>query len=479
MFSNFEPDRTPYAMDATNGIVNALPVKDGWGPLPDLTTITEVLGSECKGATFVRSSTGAYRLFAGTTTGLYELNATDYSWTDVSGPSAPYTVPSEHRWSFTRYGDFLVASNLGDDHQYIGIDSGTAFADLPGAPPKAKFTWVAGEYFCLGHIADYPSRVMTSGIGDVGWWTVGQRGCDFQDFPEGDEIMGGIGGERGATIIQRTMIRAMNIAAVGDFSFTTQILNPSRGAVAPLSIAQIGPGQFFYYSADGFFLGAEGTPIGAERVDRWFQSVFDSAYVSTIRSVADPFNKIVWTQAQDTTGAKFLLGYNWQLDRWCSSDSMVSEMCVMVTPGISWDGLDALYASIDDVDAPFDSALFAGGSPRFAAFDTNNRLGFFTGAAKAATLETADIELAPGSRAFLQQAELYGDGSSFTMQIGTSEKNGGPRTWGNPVAPYGSTGLCHFRSPGRFHRFRLNIPGGADWQHVTGIEPKFRIEGQR
>jgi hypothetical protein len=154
-------------------------------------------------------------------------------------------------------------------------------------------------------------------------------------------------------------------------------------------------------------------------------------------------------------------------------------MCIMATPGVTWDGIETLFATWDDADIPWDSALLSGGALRFAAFDTNNRLGFFTGLPRAATLTTADIELNPGSRSFLQQSRVYTDCSDFTLSVITSDKHGGTRTAGSPVAPYGATGLCHFRSSALLHAFQMDIPAGTDWSHVIGIEPVARAEGRR
>ena len=478
-FANFEPDRTKFALDASTSLVNAIPVADGWGPVAELVSFTQALPAACKGYCFTRDATGSYRIFAGTATGLYELNQTDYSWTDVSGLSAPYAVPAEDNWSFLQFGNTLFASNISDPHQTIDLTSGTDFADAAGSPPQAKYTWIAGEYMCLGHLATDAAAVMTSGIGDASFWTIGLRGCDIQSFADGGEIVGGIGSERGATVFQRSMIRSMLITAGGDYSFTTQVVNPSRGVLAPLSIAQIGPGQYFYYSGDGFFTGPEGRPIGAERVDRWFMGLADSSKLNEIRSIADPFNKIVWTQATDVTGAKFLVGYNWQLDRWCYAYNNITAMAPMVTPGVTWDGIETLFATWDDADIPWDSAVLSGGLLRFAAFDTDNKLGFFTGLPRAARFTTADIELNPGSRSFLQQARVYTDCSDFTLTAIASDKHGGTRTTGSQVAPYGATGLCHFRSSALLHAFQMDIPAGTDWNHVIGIEPVARAEGRR
>ncbi|WP_422383277.1 hypothetical protein [Roseibium album] len=467
-FPPFEPDRAIFAPSASTSVTNVIPVRDGWGPLPSLSIFTEALGDTCRGAIAVRTSTGSYKIFAGTEAGLFELNSTDYTWTTRTGPTTP-AVPSGDSWWFVVYGSLLIAGNLGTDTQFIDIDGGTAFADLGGSPPRSKYGAVAGEYLLIAHLQGNPRRTQTSGLGDASFWTLGQRGCSYQDFADGGEIQGVIGSENGALIAQMTMWRQLSIATSGDYSFTTNIINPDRGVFAPRSLVQIGPGQFFYYSSDGFMLGVEGRPIGAERVDRWFKEQADATKLDSISCVADPFNKIVWTQAESVGECKILVGYNWQLDRWCPSDVNVTEMLPLATPSVSWDGLANLYSSIDDVNEPFDSPLFSGGIPRFGAFDETNKLGLFTGPAQAATLEAADIEMNPGWLTMLQGARVYTDAANFTLQAGISDYHGGTRRWSDEITPETDTKLCPFQHEGRLHRFRLNIPAGENWNHVVGL----------
>lgn len=474
----FEPDRPSFAPSASTVVSNVKPVRDGWGPLESLSIFTEALADTCLGAIAVRTSTGAYKIFAGTSDALYQLDTTDYSWTDRTGTTTP-AVPAGGHWWFEVYGDNLLCGNLGTAMQYIDIDSGTAFADVAGSPPNSKYAAVAGEYLLIGHLSSNPRRVQTSGLGDITNWTVGERGCDFQDMPDGGEIQGLIGAENGALIAQMTAWRQLTIATSGPYSYSTQIINPDRGVFAPRSLVQIGPGQFFYYSSDGFMVGVDGKPIGAERVDRWFKDQVDTAQLDKIKSVADPFNKIVWTQADQVGDSKILVGYNWQLDRWCPADISVTEMLALATPATSWDGLANLYASIDAVDEPFDSPLFAGGIPRFGAFNTDNKLGLFTGVAKAATIETADVELNPGYRTLLQEARVYTDADDFTIQVGTSDYLGGTRTWSNEMTPYSASRACFFNQEARLHRFRLNIPAGENWNHAVGIEERAKRTGKR
>lgn len=469
-----------YAPDASTNVVNCLPVADGWGPMPGFSIVSSALGETPRGMIYARTSAGLYRIIVGTETKLYELNTSTFGWTDISRTSGgAYAVPEGDDWQFEVFGANLIAVNGADAPQFLNVDSGTNFAALAGSPPKAKYVWTAGDYLVLGHLENYPNRIQTSGLNNAEFWTVGQRGCDYQDFPDGEEVMGGVGAATGAIIFQRRCIRAMSITT-GTYSFTIDVINPDRGVIAPLSIAQIGPGQFIYYSADGFFMGAEGTPIGREKVDRWFDGEIDRNTLYAIKAMVDPYNKVVFFRAQKPDASTFLLGYHWGLDRWFYSNQLILDMASLVTPAITIDGMDSFYSTIDAATVPFDSRLFTGGSPTTAAFDSAGRLCYLTGSPLAATLDTPDVELAPGRRSFLQKARVIGNVPSFTLTPITSEYSGGERTVrSGTFSPYLTTGVVHYRVPGRYHAFRMSIDAGTNWTHVAGIEPEARAEGLR
>jgi hypothetical protein len=470
-FGNFEPDRGRFSPGSSPNVVNALPTATGWGPMPSLTEISTALAAECKGAIAVRTSAGAYLIFAFTAAKAYKLNTTDYTWTEVTRlAGGDYNLPEGDRWSFAVFGSYLIAVQLGDVPQYIDVDSGSNFDALAGSPPTARFVWVAGEHLVLGAISSLPNKVMVSGRGDAGYWTVGKRGCDYQEFPDGEEIMGGIGSEKGAIIFQRRMIRQMIVGAFGDYSFRTEVINPNRGVIAPYSIVQVGPGIAAYLSSDGFCMGVEGKPIGAERVDSTFFGFADNDTLASTRGVVDPYKKIIWWQVTLSSGNN-LYGYNYQLDRWCHAESNVEEMVDLATPAITIDGLDLLYASIDDVTPSFDSRLFSGGLPAFAAFTTDHKLAYHTGANRAATFDTWEMQLNPGRRSFVQEVRPVLDATTYTMKIATAARHSGTAlTFGSAVSPNSSTGICHFRSDGLLHKFRLEIAASQSWSHVMGLE---------
>ena len=478
----FEPDKSPFEGSSSANVVNALPVANGWGPMAGLTEISDALPSECRGAVYVRTAAGNYVIIAGTSTRLYKLNTTDYSWTDISGPSAPYNVPLQDAWTFTRFGDKLVAHNLSDAVQVYDIEAAGNFADLAGSPPKAKYSWVAGDFLVFGYLEGTSGQktVKWSGNNDITFWTIGQKGCDFQELPEGDEVMGGFADQGGFSVIQRAAMQFFTFAPASGFVFTRTVLNPKQGTLAPRSIVSIGPGRFFYLSEDGFFGGVNREPIGAERVDRWFLDQVDQTYLGDVQGSADPFNKIVWWKYRALNGSFYRLGYDWQLDRWCTTDIAVGEMMALATPGITWDGLDALYSKIEDVSDPFDSRLFSGGRPTFATFTTDNKLAYFSGPDLQATIDTAEVEIDGNARTFVNGARVITDApiASFTLADGTMGYHGDSVTWSSANTA-NRAGLVPFRADGRLHKFRLIIAEAAVWSIASAINAHGTVSGEQ
>lgn len=477
-FGPFEPDRTEYTPGAITTMKNALPVTDGWGPLPEIDEYSNALPSACLGAVYVRDSSGNFTIIAGTASGLYELNTSTLNWDEISKSATPYNVPSGDKWSFAVFGSKLIAANIGDPPQVYDIDGGGNFADLGGSPPQAKYVWVAGDFLVLGNIASNPNRVQWSGLNNEAFWTVGERGSDFQDLPDGEDVTGGIGEPNGAIIIQRRMMRYMQFNPASGYTFTITVANPERGSVAPLSIVQIGPRDFVYLTEDGFWRGVEGRPIGAEKVNRWFLNTqVDLSNIVTVRGVADPFNKVVWWQYTDEADTSSLLGYDWVLDRWCFADNNVEELATITTAGTTLEGLDSFSSSIDLLGASLDSRVWKGGRPTFAGFTTDHKLGFFNGANKQAEFETADIELARPFKAFVQGCRVVTDADDYTVQVAGADFHGGTVVFGPTRSPETRTGMTSHRDEARLHRFKVVIAAGDVWDHCIGVDPHYTRAG--
>lgn len=474
-FPPFEPDKASYNRDATDATLNALPAADGWKPMPSLVEVSDALPAACVGAIFHKGSDGTVTLFAATSTNLYQYNAG--SWDEVSKSTDAYSVPTDQRAAFLVFGDYVFVNNLGTTPQKFLVGTDSAFSDNTSMP-QARYMWTAGDFVVCGYLSGEESSIQWSGINDGTFWTVGERGADKQEIPGGGEIMGGIGDQRGAVVILRERMVYMQFAPDSGYTFTIAGANDARGAVAPLSISQIGPGDFVYYSEDGFFRGVQGQPLGAERVDAWFQERADLDAIEEMRGIVDPFEKIVWFRFVKTDASAELLGYDWQLDRWCRSDQDLQEAAVLATSAETWSSIGSLYASWAAASAvSWDSRLLKGGRPTFAAFSTDNKLAYFSGTPQAATLETATVELNANRRTFVNGGRLIGNVDTFTARIGATDDHSTAVSFDGAVSPSSRSKHLPFRSSGRLHRARINIAATQDWDTVSAIYLEGNPEG--
>jgi len=499
-FPPFEPDKAIYNTQATGVALNVAPVADGWAPLPSFVPYASALPSEPKGSITARTAQGVTVTIAGTKTHLYRV-ANNGALTDVS--SATYDVPDGDEWSFALYGSRIIATNLTDVVQYYDIGTSTDFADLPGSPPKARFAKVVGDFLVLFQLDDDKSALHWSGINNSEQWVPGEELSDRNSFPDGEELQAISVNGSGATLAFRKGFRTMNFSPDSGFVFTFSPYMEGNGCAAPLSMVDIGRGDFVYYSDTGFYRGIGQSPIGAERVDTWITTVSSTENRLRIKGVADPFRKIVFWRYQDDSTTGYLLGYSWQLDRWFQCDTAVLGLGVFATSALTLEELDELYpsgfpivddagddivdeddfifagydgvtepmpAGIDSIPFSLDSPIYNGSAPSFAGFDMNFRLGFFSGLAQQATVETGLIELSPGGRTYVDPIRAISDAPVFSIAVGASYDHSTLPTWSSAATPNPRSRLCNFRSDGRLHKFRMVIPAEQEWNKITALD---------
>ncbi len=78
------PDVSDYEGASVHAISNVLPRGDGYGPFASLSPYAQALPAPCRGAFYALKNDGSVVTFAGTSNKLYQLNNTNYGWTDVS-----------------------------------------------------------------------------------------------------------------------------------------------------------------------------------------------------------------------------------------------------------------------------------------------------------------------------------------------------------------------------------------------------------
>lgn len=466
-FPSFEPDKASYNTQASMAVTNAFPTPDGWGPLPGFTAFSSALPGAPRGSITARTAEGVQVTVCGTGAKLYRVN-NDGTLTDIS--TGTYSVPVGDDWSFALYGNRIVATNLNNGPQYYDIGSSSAFAPLPGSPPKARYVKVIGDFLALFQLASSKASIQWSGINNSEQWVPGEELSDINTFPDGEELMAVAVVGSGATLAFRTGFRTMTFDPSSGYVFSFSPLIVGNGCAASRSLVEIGSGDFVYYSNTGFYRGPSGQPIGTERVDRWFMSMCPSANRGGIKGVLDPVRRAVFWRYLDTNNEGQFIGYHYLLDRWFISDASVTNIGLYATSAISLEELDTLYGSLDAIPKSLDAESFAGGPPAFAGFDNSYRLGFFDGNPQAATLYTNAIEMTPGSRTYVDPMRVITDADRFTAQVGKLAFHGDAPVWGATLTPNSRSRLVNARSDARLHMFRLDIPQGAVWKAATGID---------
>src|SRR5690242_20220243 len=185
-FGEYRPDVTDYDQVSTGAVLNALPRGDGYGPMPALSAYSAALPGPCRGFFKAIKTDGSVAIFAATSTKLYQLNNTNQTWTDVSKGAGSYSsVSSTDQWQFVQYINYVIAVQANAAPQFFDLTGATAFADLGGSPPQARYAAVVGSFVVLSGLVNNPYRVQWSALGDPTGWIAGVNSSSFQDLPDG------------------------------------------------------------------------------------------------------------------------------------------------------------------------------------------------------------------------------------------------------------------------------------------------------
>ncbi len=471
--AQYAPDRAALDPNVTSHLKNAIPTLGGYRPMPSLRVFSSALPAACVGAKVGLTAAGTLTLFAGTGVRLYQLSGT--SWNNVTR-----TVGGDYSatgWSFEQFGPYMFATNINDVLQVFQIGTSTNFAAAAGSPPQAKLVWQESGYLGIGHLQNNERRIMRSGLDNGEFWTVGERGCTYQDLPDGGYVQGMTGFDTGGYVFSQKKIRLLTNQPGQEIGFTLADYDATRGAVAPNSIVRTGA-IIAFLTRDGFYiLGQPSNPIGAERVDRTFLDDIDVTTLESVQGVSDEKNKMFWwryrsNSSSATTYTDRLIGYHWQLDRWTYAEVNLEWLISMSTTGYTLEQISSPlgYTNLETVPFSLDSAVWRGGQPLLGGIDSAHKLGFFDGPAMEAMLDSADIPLAgEGKRGFVSGWRLTGDVEGAYGQVGKSDTLSSSATFG-PEVVQNVTGLFPVQSSGRKFRFRHRIPAGTVWHDALGIE---------
>lgn len=481
--AEYAPDRSEFDPNAADTIKNVLPTSSGYGPFRSASVFSSALAGQPRGVIAAKDDTGSQHIYAATATKIYEYNTSTLGWTDRSG-AATFALPSTEYWSTLQFGDHVIFTNRVDGPYVLDMSAGGNFAALGGTPPTARVGAVLGDQVFLGGTTASPRLLTWSGINNDAWWTAKQRSSDFQVFPDGDNITGIIGFEKGGLIFQQNAIREAIPALSTPLIWEFQKTEGARGTSAPESIVRAGR-DVYYMSGDGFYKYSQPSePIGEERVNSTFLADASPALLSMVQGTEDPAGHLIYwryasTSLAATTYTDKVLIYHYLLNRWSYAEVNLSWIFGASSPGYTLDTLDTLGYTLDTLPLSLDSPVWTQGARALAGFDSSFRLVFFQNSNMEATVQTADMQLTEGRRTMVNGFSPISEATTTYGRVAARDRAGGTRTWGTEATVNSSTGLIPARSSGRFHRFEVRIPAAATWEHIIGVEPEGRPEGMR
>ena len=475
VFGEWMPDQPSISgalVDAKNVVSQAI----GYGPFPTAATFSAAASENLTTLVAGKTPTNATKLFAAGSTKIFDVSGVG-ALTNVSKAGGYTPNASNDRFRFTQFGNAIIGTNNSDPIQSFTLGTSTAFADLSGSAPKCKFLTVVRDFVVTAFTTEsstvYPARVRWSGINDETTWGSSQvTQADFQDIPDGGQIVGIRGGEFGLVLMEKGISRMSYIGTPFIFQFDN--ISRGKGCIAAGSIAQV-QGVTFFLSDDGFYMcdGQNVTAIGSEKVDRWFFSNADESGFDSMSAAIDPVRKLVIWNFKTTFAQRKLVIYNFNTKKWTYGDAGTDFISDASTSATTLEGLDSISNSIDALTVSLDSILYMGGK-YFLGGTSGAYVVTYNGSNATANIVTGDLNA--GGRSVVTLARPLVDGGSATVSVASRTLLSEQPSFGTAVAA-DSENRVSLRSNGNYHQFQV-IPTGQ-WKTAVGLDVELQGQGVR
>jgi hypothetical protein len=468
LFGEWLPDQ-PGVTGAVTDAKNCYPVANGYAPVKSEADYSDAAGADLI-ITFAGKFDSVSTLFAASTTQIYKFDSSDASLDAAT--TTGYTAVEG--WDVTQFGAKMILANGQDKLQAWTLNSSTNFADLAAAAPTAKFVTVVRDFVVAANDGTDTSKVYWSDINDETDWTPGSASqSDTQILPDGGDITGIAGGEYGLIFLERAIYRMTYTGS--PFFFQFDAISRSLGCISNGSIAQYGNLTYFL-ADDGFYVcdGQSTKNIGSEKVNRWF---FDNAIPGEIltgmSATVNPVTKLIIWKFNNTFGGNSMLMYSIDLNKWSYADTTATSIAYVLTPSATLEQVDNYNSSIDALDIPLDSRVFAGGQLLFAGV-SGQKIITFSGQPKTANISTGDIDV---GRSTVMLSKPIVDGGSGSIAVASRDNLAEQVEFGSDVAADAENRVS-LRSNGEYHRLRLT-PTGSNWKTAVGLEFDVVKQGNR
>ena len=475
-FGEWLPDQPEYLNPGANTANNVYFAAQSYKRFPSLVPYSSNnMGKDSRGAGSFRDNSNTVFNFVGTNTDIYQLDGG--SFTSRKGS---LTGTNTDFWTFTQFGNYVIASNGVDAPQYYLMGTSTNFANLSsiatsGTVPVFRVSGVVRDFLVTGNHSTASNKIQWSGINDITTWAAGTKQSDSQELPgSGGEIVHITSGEIGYVFRQNQIIRMDYVG--GATVFRLSVISPNRGAVYGRTVCQDNR-RVFFYADDGFFEvnGDQVIAIGAEKVNRFFDLDLNKAFSDRICAAVDPFNQLaLWlypskNDTANTTGiCDKILIYNYATQKWSTADASASTIFSQFVGAYTVELMDIISENLDNINIALDTDFWSGGQLLLGAIDNDYKAAIFSGTENEGTIETRELELFPGHRSSITNIRPIVDATS-TVTVKSRERLADNPTESSTSSMVAS-GDNPVRQSGRYFRFKITTPSGSVWTHAQGVD---------
>ena len=479
----FSPDLPTTAPGIIIDCTQWIPYESGMRAAESATAYSDALAAACVGCATLTKLDESRRVFAGTTTKLYELSTT--SWTDRSR-GANYSLGATSRWSFAQFGDTSLAANIDN---IIQTSSSGAFADLAGSPQAGIIESVlssgGGFVFAFntidGTYGTSPDRWWCSAVNDQTSWTP-----NIATQATTGRLLGFEGPIKAAKKFGSDRIVAYKSRSIyfgsyvgGDSAWSWQEL-PGFGCVGLDAVVNLGTAHFVV-GEDNLYIfdGVRPNPV-ADPLRKWFIDNSSATYRYRTIVQFDRDKNLIWiyfpSSGSATGQPDMCLVYHLFTKQWGRADRTIEAAMLFTAPTVTFDAdtgtFDAATGTFDEVPA---------GSKILAVFDTSHILATLNGSPTASDFTLHDL----GDDTFVSRVKdatlryMTTPGSASISAFYSMATGGGvtigPIQSASDVPANGSNRFT-IRQTGRWHRLKFAFTGDCK---VVGYDVPLAQAGRR
>lgn len=451
----FTPDVEPTTPGAIMECQNLIPEPKGMRAAPSPADAgLSALAAACRGAAVTRNLAGNSRLFAGTSSNLYELSGT--TWSSVG---SGYSLGSDDVWKFVAFGNSALAICPSAQLQR---STGAGFTTVATAPFGKTLVAAQGFVMVLGY-----------GIVADGWkcsafqnetdWTnsVATQAGEGRLVEGSGPITAGL--RMGDTIIaykERGIFVGQYVGGAIIWQWTMPV--GDVGCVGVEAVADTPRGHVFVGSDNIYlFNGHIAQPIG-NQVRQWWIDNSSAQFRYRTKLMWDRDNGLVWMfypSASSTGACDRCMVYHVEKGQWGVVDMTVQAVLNYTSPGVTYDSGASLGYTYDTGPAfSYDSPFWLASKSNPAVFGADNKLRSLTGIPGASYLVLGD-EGGEVQSSFLRDVRVRWSRlpESATCQ-GFIKRTSGALIASGSASSFDGSKFA-MRQTGRFHRVRIDMQG--------------------